>query len=169
MPPTRRLTVAIPANRSVNTLVVSAKVLRKSDWLRIWKSSGWPGRSRCSRRRMRCTSAIVWGICASVGASTLIARRRSEPITRKRAVLIGMRIWSSGLFQLCACPLDSSTPMTSNWMPRMRIVSPTIACGLWSPRFSTTAGPTTATRRRARSSALVNIVPAWSLNLRTVR
>ena len=42
-------------------------------------------------------SAIASGIFSSLAASTLIERRRSVPKTRKRPVLMGMRICSSGL------------------------------------------------------------------------
>jgi len=47
---TSKLTAAMPESRYVMTCVVSAAVVRKSVWVRIWKSSGAPWRRRCSRR-----------------------------------------------------------------------------------------------------------------------
>src|SRR6266576_3852500 len=44
MPPTRRLTAAMPASRYLNVSVVCCKVARMSVWLRIGKSLFWPGR-----------------------------------------------------------------------------------------------------------------------------
>ncbi|MNC88460.1 hypothetical protein D3C83_42760 [compost metagenome] len=82
IPPTSSETAAMPASSIEKTCVVWPSVSRKSDWLRIWKSSGRSGRSLCSRRRIFWMSAIVSGIRSSLGASTEIERSRSWPITR---------------------------------------------------------------------------------------
>ena len=44
MPPTTRLTAAMPASSSLNVWVVCSKVASTSDGLRIWKSLSLPGR-----------------------------------------------------------------------------------------------------------------------------
>ena len=94
-------------------------------------------------------------------------RTRSVPSTRKRAVLRGMSTWSSGFWNGEACPLEVSTPMTVNCSPRMRITSPTSPSAEASPRFCTTAGPSTASRCFPASSCEVNMRPAARAYLRT--
>jgi hypothetical protein len=59
IPPTRRLTAAIPASSSVNTSVDSFSATRKSDRLRIVNVSARSAGSRCERRSARWTSLIV--------------------------------------------------------------------------------------------------------------
>ena len=124
----RRLAERVQKVRLVADLEVVGPVLAQLD-ARVAGSSGCPpSRPESSPRST---------------ASTLIERSRSMPKTRKRAVLIGMRICSSGFPKRLACPLDSSTPTTVNWMPRMRIVLTDDRIGRLEPRG--------CPRRRARA------------------
>ena len=82
MPPTSRLTAAIPASRYLNVSVVCCSVARMSVWLRIWKSLSWPGRILCWRRSTRSISIMARFIDSRSFACTVTDRSRSVPMTR---------------------------------------------------------------------------------------
>ncbi len=86
MPPTSRLTAAIPARSSVNVSVVALSVARKSTWLRMLKSSGRPGRILCERRIAAWISAIAALSESSETASAQMSLTRSVPKTSNRPV-----------------------------------------------------------------------------------
>ncbi len=82
MPPTSRLTSAIPARRTEKVRVVSWKVDMRSARLRTKKSLSSPGCSRCSRRMMRSISTIAWSTSSGRATSTVNEARRSLPLMR---------------------------------------------------------------------------------------
>ena len=70
MPPTSRLTPAIPASSIEKVWVVSLKVSRMSDDCWMLKSASSVGRMRCSRRMTRSISPHAGSSSSGEGAAT---------------------------------------------------------------------------------------------------
>ena len=158
MPPTMRLTPAMPASRKVNTWVASWRDSANCLRLIIEKSLSLPGRMPCSRRRTRSISSIPSSTVEDSSTSTLIRPTNSLPVTLNCAVLSGIQTSSSGLCQPVE-PFGANTPITSKGMDRIEILRPMMPAASVSSIPGTSAA-STATRRRAASSAAVNIRPA---------
>ena len=97
IPPTSRLTAAMPASRKPKVCVVCWKVDSTSAWLRIWKSFSPPVRILCWRRSTRSISIIARFMCwmlstwhgdgaQPVGAHDAIARG----LQRDEDLLVGV-------------------------------------------------------------------------------
>ena len=82
MPPTIRLTPAMPASRKEKISVASARALKKVLRSKMAKSLSRPGRIPCARRSTRSMSTIACSIVADGATSTLIDCSWSLPVSR---------------------------------------------------------------------------------------
>ncbi len=82
IPPTTRLTPAMPASRKEKISVACARALKNVLRSKIAKSLSRPGGMPCARRRTRSMSTMACSIVESGETSTVIDCSASWPVSR---------------------------------------------------------------------------------------
>ena len=163
MPPTSSEIAPMAPSTSVIAPVICDMVLITEVMSPIVKSSGSPGRIRW-RSRIRLAISKATSLLTAPLATWIIAYE-IEPAgsgvpSARRTVCSGTRTRSSWSLPPKALPLASSTPITSNGTPFIRITLPIGSSPCLPNSCSTTVWPITTTRAAARTSVSLMARPA---------